>query len=64
MDKPAHKKIVRQDSSDSVTKMCEKYIISTNIIGIGGYSKVFEACFQSDPDYKVAIKAIPKQKVE
>jgi hypothetical protein len=42
-EKDTHKKIKRQDSTNSITRMCEKYIISTNIIGVGGYSKVFEA---------------------
>lgn len=35
-----HTQIKRQDSTGSVTKMFEKFIISNTVLGIGGYSKV------------------------
>ena len=52
--------IKRKNSNDSIERMCEKYLISGDVIGVGAFSKVFEAWFKSDPDHKVAMKVIPK----
>lgn len=51
--------------SGSVTKQIRrKYNISSKVLGTGSFGKVFLAQGAKDPDFKVAIKAISKKKVD
>lgn len=47
-----------------VGKIKEKYLISNQTLGAGGFGKVFKASMQSDPDCQVAIKVISKRKLK
>jgi serine/threonine protein kinase len=40
-----------------------KYVISNKVLGAGNFGKVFLAHNAANPDLKVAIKSLPKQKL-
>ena len=50
-----------QSRSSSAKLIKEKYFISNQVLGSGGFGKVFEATLQSDKDVKFAIKVISKK---
>ena len=47
----------------AAAELRRKYIIEPKILGAGSFGKVFLGTSTTDKNIKVAIKAIPKQKV-
>ncbi len=44
--------------------IARKYTISTKVLGSGNFGKVFLGYNMANPDFKVAMKTMPKTKLE
>lgn len=54
----------KKQTLGATAQIKKKYNIETKVLGSGAFGKVFLASSVADSDFKVAIKVIPKKKIE